>query len=304
MDSLPLWCSIIVIAAGLVVLFLRARTGQEIDRRLLFLFLAIAVAVPVLFPVAFPEKATPVVQTLFDAVESLPEGAPVLVSFDFDPAMAPECQPMADALIRHILIKRARPVMMTLWPAGSPQIQQTVTTVVETEFPDRSEGNDYAILGYKAGEEGTLRALATAFKKIYPTDAAGRPTDSLPITRTIRSAADFQLILSFGGGKPGAIDWLLFVADPRDIPLGAGVAAVSAPQLYPYYPRQMLGILGGIKGAAEYEAALLERYPEQEGMPTPGLVRMGPQTVAHLVIMGLILIGNIVHFRSKRARTA
>lgn len=302
MDNVSLFISLAVILAGLVLLFVRSRGGQEIDRRLIFLFLAVSVAFPVLVPVAFPERATPVVRAIFDKIESLPVGARVLVSYDFDPAMAPECQPMADAIVRHLLIKKARPVLMTLWPAGSPQIQQTVSDVIAADFPDRLDGVDFGLLGYKAGEEGTLRALATAFRKIYPADASGRPTDSLPITSPIRSAADFELILSFGGGKPGPIDWLLFVADPRDVPLAAGVAAVSAPQLYPYYPRQLLGLLGGIKGAAEYEATMIAEYPELEQMATPGLIRMGPQTVAHVVILGLILIGNIIHVRQRTAR--
>ena len=82
--------------------------------------------------------------------------------------------------------------------------------------------------------------------------------------------------------------------------MGVGVAAVVAPQLYPYYPAQVVGILGGVKGAAEYEYTFKEAYPKYKDMETPGLEMMGPQTLAHVVIMSFIVIGNIIYFRSRR----
>jgi hypothetical protein len=92
----------------------------------------------------------------------------------------------------------------------------------------------------------------------------------------------------------------LFVGDPAAVPVGVGVAAVVAPQLYPYYPRSIIGILGGVKGAAEYEQELVRTHERFADMATPGLRMMGPQTLAHVVIMAFIVIGNIAFFVSKR----
>jgi hypothetical protein len=116
----------------------------------------------------------------------------------------------------------------------------------------------------------------------------------------IRSCKDVDMIVSIGGGKPGPKEWVLFVGDPGNVPIAAGVAAVVAPQLYPYYPAQVVGILGGIKGAAEYESELKSRHERFADMDTPGLRMMGPQTLAHLVVMSFIIIGNIIHFRTRR----
>ena len=86
----------------------------------------------------------------------------------------------------------------------------------------------------------------------------------------------------------------------RVVPVVSGASAVTAPQLYPYYPKQLLGILGGIKGAAEYEQHLSEVYVQFDDTPKPAIKMMGSQTLAHVVVMIFIVIGNVVYFRSRR----
>jgi hypothetical protein len=292
--------SLVLIGGGLVWLFVRSFAGKEVDRRVIFAFVFVAVAALILFPVTFKEELTPTVKAVFDKIESLPPGSRVLMSFDFDPAMAPEVQPQADAFVRHLLVRGNRIVFMSLWATGQALMTTSLNRVVRQEFPDKKEGIDYAVIGYKAGNEGVLNVIVTDLRKMFPTDVNTRPLDSLPIFDGVTSCKDFNLILTIGGGKPGAKEWVLFVGDPGNVPVGAGLAAVSAPQLYPYYPRQLLGLLGGIKGAAEYEYALVQRYDRFKTVDTPGLRMMGPQTLAHLVIMAFIVIGNVLYFRNRK----
>ena len=109
-----------------------------------------------------------------------------------------------------------------------------------------------------------------------------------------------DLMISIGGGFPGVKEWVLFAASPGNIPLAGGCAAVSAPLLYPYYPKQLLGLLGGIKAAAEYESLLKQNnYTQFADMPTPGIKMMGPQTLSHLVVISFIIIGNLSFFFGK-----
>jgi hypothetical protein len=56
----------------------------------------------------------------------------------------------------------------------------------------------------------------------------------------------------------------------------------------------MLGILAAIKGAAEYEVLLGNRYPAY-ATPTrqDAVRRMAPQFSAHLLIIALIVLGNL-----------
>ena len=69
---------------------------------------------------------------------------------------------------------------------------------------------------------------------------------------------------------------------------------MSAPEFYTYLGTcQMVGLLGGLKGAADYETMVREgRENTPAGLATPG---MAAQSIAHLVIMGFIVIGNITY---------
>jgi hypothetical protein len=54
-------------------------------------------------------------------------------------------------------------------------------------------------------------------------------------------------------------------------------------------------MLIAVKGAAEYETLVTEKYPVTESPERLGIgrERMGPQLVAHLLIIALIVLGNI-----------
>jgi hypothetical protein len=62
--------------------------------------------------------------------------------------------------------------------------------------------------------------------------------------------------------------------------------------------------MGGIKGAAEYESLLIKHYPKYKDKSNPGIRMMGPQAIAHIVIMLFIIIGNVTFFiERKRERS-
>lgn len=300
LNQIGMVLTLIALGGGLIWLFIRSLKGEEIDRRIIFVFIFIAVAAPILVKITFKFKPTPIVKSLYDKIESLPEGSTVLLSYDFDPAMAPEVQPMADALTRHFLTKNHKIIYMCLFATGQGQFEQTYQNIILREFPDKIDGIDYVNLGYKAGNEGVLNVIVTDFKKMFPTDVNGVQYDSIHVFNNIRSCKDIDLIISIGGGRPGVKEWVLFVGDPAGVPMAAGVAAVVAPQQYPYYPKQLLGLLGGIKGAAEYENLLKDNYPQFKNMSTPAIIMMGPQTLAHLVIMCFIIIGNVLYFLQRK----
>ncbi len=292
--------SIIVIGGGLLWILYLSIKGRDVDRRIVYLFVGLTVALAIIFRLEFGEVATPIVKNVFDKIESLPPGSKIVLSYDFDPAMAPEVQPMTDAFIRHILEKKHRLYFMSLWATGQSLLRLSLDQVLKPDFPDAKYGVDYCNLGYKAGNEGVLNVVITNFRKMFPSDAYGNSLDSLPMFKDVQSLKDMDLLISVGGGKPGVKEWVLFAGDPGKVPTAGGSAAVSTPLLYPYWPRQLVGLLGGTKGAAEYESQLLKTYPRFEKKPMPALRMMGPQTMAHVVIIAFIVIGNVAYFRSRK----
>jgi hypothetical protein len=209
---------------------------------------------------------------------------------------------MANAVTRHSFEKGHRIYLMALWATGPRQSQQLIDELIEVEFPDKVYGEDWIHLGYKAGNQGLINTLLSDFKAMYTTDLAGTAIDDFPMMAGIRSLRDFDLILGMGSGFPGTKEWVQFAGDPGDIPVGGGTTAVMAPLLYPYYPKQMVGFMGGLQGAAEYEFALAKVYPEYEDRSRIASTSMGPQVTAHLVIVAFVIIGNITYLAERRRR--
>jgi hypothetical protein len=54
-----------------------------LERRIVFLVLAIAVALPLVFPLGLKTQVTPLTEKAYDLVESAPSGSVVLLSFDY-----------------------------------------------------------------------------------------------------------------------------------------------------------------------------------------------------------------------------
>ncbi len=91
---------------------------MSIDRRWIFLLVAVGTILPILFPIGFKVSITPPVRSLFDRIEAMQPGDVVLLSYDYGPSTAPENDPMADAVLRHCFSKKIKVVILALYPIG------------------------------------------------------------------------------------------------------------------------------------------------------------------------------------------
>lgn len=289
-----------------------------IDRRWIFLAMALAVAGPILWVgvtgSTLPEKATRPVKGAFHAIDDLPAGSKVLISFDFDPASAGELQPMATAFINHCAIKGHKLYCITLWAPGTPLIEQTITDVIGRYHKGKYEyGKNLVNLGYQAGNEGVMKNATSNFLLAFPKDVKGTPTGQIEMMQAISRVGDFDLLISISAGYPGAKEWVQYavsgtLTSTKPLKFVAGCTGVQTPQVMPYYPVQMAGVLGAIKGAAEYEVEVNKLVAEANpGKPVPPSLldaqrRMAPQLVAHVLMVCLIILGNIIYFTTRPGR--
>ena len=122
----------------------------------------------------------------------------------------------------------------------------------------------------------------------YPTDVKGVKLAALPLTKRITAAKDIALVFTLSAGDPGIPAWVQIANGRYGSKLAGGATAVQTPQFLPYVQAgQMIGILGGLKGAAEYE--YLVKF---KGLATSG---MDAQSLSHLVIMLFIVIANLTY---------
>lgn len=281
---------------------------KNLDRRWVFLLMALAVGIPILFELQFPEHPTKLADDVFKEIEALEEGDRVLLAFDFDPASEGELGPMATAFVRHCCEKKLKMYFLALWPVGPQMIDDTIDKVIKADFPHLIYGEDYVNLGFKPGYEGVIKVIVTDLRQLYTTDARGTNIDQIPMCRGIDNIQDMKLIANVSAGYPGTKEWVQYAATPYGdkFNLVAGCTGVQAPLMYPYLGDQLSGMLGAIKGAAEYEALVIAKYGGEN--PDPKYLeakrRMGPQLIAHVLMILLIIAGNFVFFvqRSREGR--
>lgn len=284
---------------------------KSLDRRWIFLMMFLSVSIPIIIigltGQSFPEKPTDLAYSTFYAIEDLEPGDKVMLSFDFDPASEGELGPMATAFTYHCAAKGLKMYFMALWPVGPQMIDNAIDNVILTDFPEMEYGKDYVNLGFKSGNEGVIKVIVTDFRELYTTDSQGTPFDNIPMCKEVNSVQDMDLMINVSAGYAGTKEWVQYAVTPYpdDIKLVAGCTGVQAPLLYPYIPDQLPGLLGAIKGAAEYEKLVFDKYFVEIGKEIPGryqegVRRMGPQLVAHLLMILLIIAGNYIFFVEKK----
>lgn len=264
-----------------------------LDRRWIYTLVWIMVVIPFIFPTHFPIEITPEVRQLYEAVEALPDSSVVLLTFDYYPSTIAETMPMSRAALRHLFRKNCRVITMTTVPLGGPTMERDVTRQ-EAERAGKTYGVDYVNLGYKANYVAVLQGMGSSIESIYPSDAAGTPLSEIPLMRDVKNYDDIAFI--FAVSDNAIVDyWISIVEAQYHVPVGAGVTAVVAPKYYAYVGSgQMTGLLGGMRGAAEYEQLVGYRGRAFSGM--------GSQSLVHFLIVALVIVGNVSYFMARRRR--
>jgi hypothetical protein len=264
---------------------------ETLDRRWLFLLMGLLVLGPLLVPLALPLRVSPRVQGFHDGIAAVPDGSTVLMSCDYDPGAIPELVPMTKTALRQLFDKNCKVVVTVLWNGGPGLVDGVLREVAEEK--GKEYGVDYINLGFKEGREAVMVVMGQGIANAFPRDYRGNDTRSQPIMRRVRDYSSFPLLVSISAGYPGTKEWVQQVQARFHIPMVAGVTAVSAPEYYPYLQsRQLLGLLGGMAGAAEYEKAR-----QETGTATRG---MDAQSLAHVFVALCIVLGNVIQWSRTR----
>lgn len=290
----------IIILLALVFLYILFRTirGIYVERRIVFLLIGIVLILPFFMQFTLPLQVSPEVQRLYDALNQLPPGSKVLASFDYDPPSAPELQPMAEAFLKMAFEKDFKIIIMGLWPQGPQQANQALEAAFEYNPAWRQEkvyGVDYCNLGFQAGNEFVILKMGTSFKSMFPRDINGNLYDSIPLMKNMSNYNNIDYSFNLSAGRPGTQEWVQFAVDRYGLKVGAGNTAVQAPGMYAYYDAgQLIGLAGGMSGAAELEKAT--------GKPGKAMTYLLSQSFAHVAVIIFIIIGNVAFFREKKIR--
>lgn len=263
-----------------------------LDRRWIFGVIALAMLIPLFTQPRLAVPATDPVKDFHREIDSLPEGSPVLVSFDFDAGSKPELLPMGEAVLRHCFRRKLRVVVLCLWQTGLAMTQATLDKIAQGEFK-KQPGKDFVFLGWKSGNESVIIGMGQDLLSFFPQDNEKRTTAGMPALAGCKKLKNFGLVVALCAGYPGNKEWVQYGVAKYEIRLVLGVTGVIAPEVYPFLPtKQVLGLLSGMKGAAEYET--LAKVEDT------GVGGMAALSYAHFALIGLIVACNVLYLLSRR----
>lgn len=278
----------------------------KIDRRIVFLLVGLSVLIPLVFPFKIKTNVMPPTQRLFDTIEEIePEAKGILISADYDPQTMPELQPMFISLLRHSFARRIPVLVMSSYIQGLGLAKQGLDQVTQ-EFNSRAMtnrdsviyGRDYVFLGYPPLWLAAVLRMGSDISQAFPADYYKNRTGALEMMKKIKNYNDVGIVVSIAGsGYPQS--WVTYANTRFGVKIGAGATAVMVPDFYPFLQTgQMSGMIGGLKGASEYEYIVNTKY----GLtgPIPATKGMGSQSIAHLTILILVIIGNIGYFATRK----
>jgi hypothetical protein len=261
----------------------------NIDRRIVYLVIGLAVIIPFFVPLRLPIYVSPPVQSVYDYIEALPEGSVVLVGFNFTPATKAELYPMCLAVLRHCYSRKLKVIGMTL-NFDAPIMANRAMSETAQEY-GCEERRDYTFLGYKSGAQQVMLGIGEDISDPFPADYSGTPISQIPMMKDVKNYSDIDLVMDFGSGN--SPEWWVAYAGARyHQTIAAGCTGVMVSGLYPYLKAgQLIGLIGGLKGAAEYEK-LIKR-------PEKAILGMKAQSIAHMAIILLVAFGNVVYLLSR-----
>jgi len=272
---------------------------MNLDRRYIFILVALAVAVPIIFGWSLPTKTSPPVESIFEYIDELPEGSRVFLACDYDPASEAELYPMQKAIMRHCFDKNLRVLATTLWPNGAALIERAFNEM-KLEY-DIESGIDYINFGYAVGYSMVVIQAGQNFQDAFAVDYRGNSTTNMPIMQGLGGLGDIDYMIDLAAGSTIEM-WIAYGSQRYHFDMGAGCTAVSATQYYPYLNSgQINGLIGGLKGAAEYEFL---RDPNLEGTDNQALAGMTAQSVVHVLIILLVISANVFYFLTLRKGVA
>jgi len=263
----------------------------DLDRRWIYLVIGLVTFIPVLTYIGVPVSITDEVRAVYDRVDSYPPGTVVMVPMEFGPSTMAELQPMATAVLRHCFSKDLKVITTALQIEGVVLVEQVLRETA-AEY-GKKYGKDYVFLGYKPSPDLVILSMGENFRNSFPRDYYGNELDSLPMMKGITNYSNMACIVNINATS-GVDYWINYANGRYGAPLALGVTAVIATDYYAFlHSKQIFGLIGGLKGAAEYERLI--------GRPRDIANRaMTSVSVAHVFIILFIIIGNVAFFANRK----
>ena len=263
---------------------------MNMDRRIVFILVALAVIIPTKLRVNLPISVSEPTQKLYDYIDNLEADSTIMIAFNYGPAGLPELHPMGRAVLKQCFDKDVRVIGVTLAP-DAPTLANTLMEEIAQES-GAVAGKDYVFLGYRPGGSLVMLGMGTSIADVFENDYNGTALAEIPIMENITNYDQISLLVDFASGSTTE-QWINYANTQYNLQIASGVTGVIIAQMYPFLQTgQLVGLIAGIAGAAEYERLI--------DAPAKGMQWINIESFVHLLIVGLVILGNIAFFIRNR----
>jgi hypothetical protein len=258
----------------------------NIDRRVFYWILFIALMVPFLSPIGFPITISPNTQDLYDGVtgDQVQEGEVWIMNFGYGVSAWSECHPAVTVCTKALFREGAKIIFVGIHYDVELTYNKLQDTVSE-DFADKVYGEDYVFLGYMTGGESVVAQLASNIASVFPQDHFGTPYDEIPMLQNIHGVHDIAGVLSSDTGDYGGHFMTQWQGAYGTKLAEIGIAMNGSTDLPRWQAGNFFGVSVGSRGGAE-----LEQLIDELGEATTA---MDSISVSHLLLVSAVIIGNI-----------
>jgi hypothetical protein len=226
-----------------------------------------------------------------------------MVWMDFGPNTIAENEPQATVMIEHLFRRRIPVIVLSQYQQAErflSRVPQAVAQRLEAEMPGQRwrYGEAWINVGYKPGAAIFMQSLVNAsdLSKFLGRDVNGMPLSNYPNFASIGGVERVKVVGEVTG-LVGVFDTIIQFFQKKGYrpTIVHGCTSITIPEAYIFLDSgQLHGLLEGIAGAAWYSEVLKKFYPQSDNQRL--LVTNTALSAAHLVIIGLIIIGNVMPF--------
>ena len=188
-------------------------------------------------------------------IEGLQANVPVLVAFDYDPALSGELEVVAAPIIDHLLSKGTPLALISTSPTGPALAEHFLQTTSLVNVYQYQNGEQHVNLGYLAGGPAGMLYLADSLTDAMPVTVEGKPAWETGPLQVIRNLSDFAAVIILTDNADTGRNWIE-QAGPRlgNTPMLMIISAQAEPMIRPYFDSgQLKGLVSGLSDAKIYE---------------------------------------------------
>ncbi|MCW4048675.1 MAG: hypothetical protein NWE89_02955 [Candidatus Bathyarchaeota archaeon] len=263
----------------------------KIDYRWLYITSLILTAIPLVYPIGLSVTLSQPVKDYYSAIQDLPEGSVIAVSFGGSASLLDEQEAQFLATWKTIFSLGHKVLFYSTTEDGPMILQDHLGDKVKPEDYGYTYGEDYVELGFSPLGEPGEASFAANIRGVYAADKYGTPLDDLPMMVDINDYSGIDLLM-FQYTACTSIEW---VVRQWSVPYQTKVIATTlgccGPMAAPYYPSQIEGFLSGSGAGTELEVL--------SGNPGPGAAMSDSKSIGILPQLVFIAFGNIAYFANK-----